>query len=181
MIHANQPVSRHVFYDLVRNGLDWPVGTICFAFGMGVGKWGKLRQDAAHHRGRHRLLNARMAILTRWLAQNPVESLPLTSPDPRDFHGKLAQALGRSLTKKEISLHLGLEASSWYRLLRRPSGICALTRRILGIINHPEPAILAKNWRRWAELAQIEARARGISNLIRAGRWSEPRRRRADA
>jgi len=144
---------------------------MCWLLGVLPARWGTmmrdLRLDPSH------LADPRHALIIRWLIARPRQTPTLFPPPVEGYLDRLRYAVGK-VSARTFSLNLGWDATAASRWQTRGGPINPAGRRILALLDHPDPKVFAANWAEWCGNAALEARLRGI-NLGRSLGWTLPR------
>lgn len=179
MLSPNSPVTNLQFADMPGH-LGIRIGDWLWLSGLNQGHWGKIQADARHPATAGKALATPfLAILARWMHLNPDGSPGLRAPAPAEFLARLQAALGGDLSQARFAILIGLDKSAAYRWVRKGARPPGGPSHALSLIDDPDPVVLAGNWRRWEGLALVEARARGIPDLLRHRGWRPAQRAQA--
>lgn len=151
----------------LREQLGLMVDDFMWMMGLSVPQWHEIR-----HNPHAPVKDPAIALLTRLLSAHP--EVALVPPEPgveRVF--SMFERFG--LTKKQLSLWLGRDSSAVYRYLQQGSQVSSQVKRLLQIMEKMmvSPETMQSFVESYRDLVEVEARARGIGDLNRAGRWTD--------
>jgi hypothetical protein len=176
--------------DALKERLKMSTQDACWLFGMPVNRWmivarnpGRIRIVGGKERyqagAKDPVSNASLALLVRVLRKRP-DASPLPQAVPAEHVFKTLLQIRPETDKKRFSILFGSEASSGYRWLKRGI-ISAPVARLFkvfmtlvapdGEIQHAHSVRVLKAWEKMVE---VEAKARGVHDIFKAGRWSIP-------
>lgn len=162
MIPANRPVIGHDLEDL-REKLALSVTDLCWLFGLSMPNWGKIKRE-----GEKPVKDPAVALLTRFLDQYP-EFCPIPRhPDPNEIAEMMP-----GLSRKTLGIALGREASAGYRWVVQGGRTSPILNRLMLVLSQRMNQTSTQAWRDWQEMVQVEARARGVSNIWKSGSWRD--------
>jgi hypothetical protein len=162
--------ARPVTHADIRNlpeQINLSVNDMLWAFGLSMPTWGSLKNTLDEQ------AKPVLALLGRWLSDHPDENVPLRAPTPAELFDMLNVTLGENAPSlKFFGLHLGLDGTGGYRWITLGGGCHGATKRAMSIILGEGQFGLENRWQEWVEMAQAEARLRGISDLMTANSWT---------
>ncbi|MBK1669020.1 hypothetical protein CKO28_13360 [Rhodovibrio sodomensis] len=190
------PVTGDRVESLCTWGLGLSVADIHYLFAMNPVGWSSIHQTNKRHR---QVRDATMCLMTRWLERHP-EKAPVPSLshelaqvwDKAPRHAEMADVVdflaevgeradGKATAARLISLYLGRDASSAYRWGTAQGKATPVVRNaamtLMRAIRRDGP----QAWKEWREVAEEEARARGMDGVSSRKSWiSDPEGQPAD-
>lgn len=144
---------------------------MCWLLGVLPTKWGTMMRDLRLNPDH--LADTRHALIIRWLIPRPDQTPTLFPPSVEGFWDRLRNTVG-TVSARAFSVNLGWDSTAASRWQTRGGVICPSGRRILALLDHHDPKVLAANWAEWCANAALEARLRGI-DLSRSLGWTPTR------
>ncbi|GAK34689.1 hypothetical protein AQ1_02591 [alpha proteobacterium Q-1] len=155
-------------------GFDIPVETWRYLFGIPTTTWEGFLRDARHRHQQFCPMAPHIAITARWVAQHRQVYMPLLLPSATDLFSRINAVLERPLTRQTFGMAFGYNSTRGYGWLLPKTDPRRATKLAFAMIDHPSPNRLKENWQKWQANAKLEARLRGITDLDRVLRWTEP-------
>lgn len=173
MIDKNRPVCG-ADMERLRQKLGVTVEDMCYMIGISMPRWGLL----VRRNGDKPLRDVTTSLIVRYIDKHIDDSYLPKMPTPHDLFERMESdqvvinALG-SVNMKTISVMLGRESTSGHRWLvtgRGPSpSILRASLVISNILSGSNPEI---GLQEWLGVINEEARARGVSDIWKAGKWT---------
>ncbi len=137
---------------------------------MSITRWGQIAINGYEKP----ISDPTLALLIRLLDQHPELPVLPKAPTATEMYSMINQIV--PLDQKRFSILMGSEASSSYRWLKRGVRQPAALQRLFYFFSL---CILAKGpgerialLDRWANTVEEEAKARGVEEIFKAGRWT---------
>jgi hypothetical protein len=175
LIPDDRPVSTNDMLDL-KEKLGLSDGEFCGLLAIAPAVWWTMRRYPDDLE--KPLLDPLMAILVRWYDRHPEDCPIKPAPTPADIALQVRDA-GIGISNRMFGLLLGREESAGDRWLSRGASVPAMVARVLRTLDsafRERGRGVRRTWVEWAELAETEARARGIDGGLRGSRgWNRRR------
>jgi hypothetical protein len=167
------PVTRPVVgrdLDDVKRTFGLSTADACWLFGMSITKWTHVaRRDADLP-----ITDPTLALLVRFLDAHPELPVVPKGPNAVEMH-ELVDAIIPT-DQKRFSVLMGSEASGAYRWRRKESRQSPALLRLMYFMrmslmsrDDGDKVALLNDW---SKVVEAEARARGVDNVFRVGRWN---------
>lgn len=175
MIPSNRPVIGADLLDL-RERLQLKSQDIAWLLGLSMTKWMMIVNKDRNQPVKDPTLALVVRVLDEFPELNPIPRAPSAAEIMSLADAEIPKSSDEQefpLTKKKLSILFGAEASSGYRWLETDSGISPVLGRLFSLFqrgNSMAGSRAAFN-QRWVDRVETEARARGISEIFRWGRW----------
>ncbi len=172
MISQNEPVTGQDL-DVLRISLNLQHFAFCYIMGISQNRWNLLRRQKVM---RQPVKDPSIAILSRWLFAHQEDCPQVARTTPFEFFKLITEDHGINVSERAFGVMLGRHPTALFRwrTAETISSVPPSVRHcILALENGmkrmgPRKAVLE-----WLEVVQVEARARGIQDILNLGMWSK--------
>jgi hypothetical protein len=168
MIPKNRPIIGHDLEDIrLAHGIS--TADACWLFGMSPTKWTHVARQGANNP-----VVPALAILVRVLDENPSLRLIPKMPDANEIMAMVGDVT--HIDKRRLSVMMGNEASGGYRWItlgaRQPPLIQRIFYCLRQLLMMSPVGSRADVVNDWFRMVEMEAMARGVSDVFRSGSWT---------
>lgn len=169
------PITRPVIgrdLEEIKQLLGLSAGDTCYLLGLSITKWTSLVRTFPDEP----LKDPTLALLVRFLDKYPEMSIMPVYPTATEMY-EMFKSLVPSMDQRRFSVLFGAERAACSRWLRTGGSRISpdLARLMLYLRNQllalPEED-RAQAIHEWADVVDLEGKARGVSNVFKVGRWT---------
>ena len=169
MIPDNRPVLGRDL-DAVRQEFGLLTNDIIWVLSMSITRWTQIVRQAPDEP----VKDPTLALLVRFLAQHPELAVVPKQPSAAELFALMNEAA--DVEPKRFATYLGAESSAAYRWMKsdaRPSStVTRLMHFMKTALLMQDNAGRTQMLEDWRKTVEQEAKARGVDDVFKSGRWS---------
>ena len=172
MLPTNRPVLGKDL-DAVRQQFGLLTNDIIWVLGMSITRW----MQIVRQNGNEPVKDPTLALLVRFLDQHPELQVIPRYPTPQEMFDQLNEVA--EVDPKRLSVLFGSEVSAAYRWMRPDARPSSAVNRLMHFMRTAmlmrDTAGRAELLDDWRKTVDHEARARGVEDIFRTGKWTPPK------
>lgn len=171
MLPSHRPVLGRDL-DAVRQEFGLLTNDMIWVLNMSITRWTQIVRQAPDEP----VKDPTLALLVRFLAQHPELAVVPKQPTAREMFELMNEVA--DVEPKRFATYFGSEVSAAYRWMRPDARPASTVTRLMHFMKTAmlmqDMAGRSQMLEDWRKTVEGEARARGVADVFRAGRWSAP-------
>lgn len=169
MIPSNRPVLGRDL-DAVRQAFGLLTNDIIWVLSMSITRWMQIVRQAPDEP----VKDATLALLVRFLSQHPELAVVPKQPNASDMFALMNEVA--DVEPKRFATYFGAETSAAYRWMKPDARPSSTALRLMHFMKMAmlmqDTAGRSQMLESWRKTVDQEAKARGIDDVFKSGRWS---------